>query len=246
MTKKKNYLYPDTLPDNITLQEIDVGKQMGLSKDVISKFVFWQGEQWWQARFPPTAECPEGKIFFTKNPKDPRVLNYAVDDVNGRARGNINWSNGESGNPKGRPKNSSNKITVKSVCDAMGANPVELLTSVMLSDVGTLRKYGVKDVKSITLAQKLSIAKYLSDKIVPNLKPVEVNESGDWEPNKIEGGEEESKYQIHVFTPGLEEQVKKNPEIQEKGVDRYLEDHKAEYEVDDEPDALIVFPTKEE
>jgi len=246
MSKKKNYLYPDTLPDNITLQEIDVGKQMGLSKDVISKFVFWQGEQWWQARFPPTAECPEGKIFFTKNPKDPRVLNYAVDDVNGRARGNINWSNGESGNPRGRPKSSSNRITVKSVCDAMGANPVEMLSAVLMSDVGVLRKYGVKNPKDITLAQKLSIAKYLSDKLLPNLKPVEVNESGDWEPNKIEGGEEESKYQIHVFTPGLEEQVKKNPEIQEKGVDRYLEDHKAEYEVEDEPDALIVFPTKEE
>lgn len=248
MTKKKNYLYPDTLPDNITLQEIDVGKQMGLSKDVISKFVFWQGEQWWQARFPPTAECPEGKIFFTKNPKDPRVLNYAVDDVNGRARGNINWSNGESGNPRGRPAGSKSKITVKSVCDAMGANPVELLTSVMLSDVGTLRKYGVKDVKSITLAQKLSIAKYLSDKIVPNLKPVEVGEDGDWQVNPaISEKTEEKRNQLQVYIPSARKPVTieatdaELAEIEQDGVDKYLENHPEVVEEAEETEAKFVW-----
>jgi hypothetical protein len=248
MTKKKNHIYPEELPDNITMQEMDIGKQMGLSKDVISKFVFWQGEQWWQARMPPTdkyPEYPDGRIYFTKNARDPKVLNFAVDQVNGKARGNLKWTDGEGGNPQGRPAGAKTRLSIKNVCDSMNTNPSELLVAIVSSDIGTLRKFGVKNPRDITLAQKLSTARYLTDKLVPNLKPVEVSESGDWEPNKIEGDQEESKYQIHVFTPGLEEQIKKNPEIQEKGLERYLDDHKAEYHEEDEPDALIIFPNEE-
>jgi hypothetical protein len=244
MTKKKNHIYPEELPDNITTQEMDVGKQMGLSKDVISKFIFWQGEQWWQARMPPTdkyPEYPDGRIYFTKNARDPKVLNFAVDQVNGKARGNLKWTDGEGGNPQGRPRNSTSRITVKNVCDKMGASPVEMLTAVLMSDVGTLRKYGVRNPKEITLAQKLSIAKYLSDKLVPNLKPVEIGEGGDWEPNKPEGHDtNDNTPQIQVYIPGKTERAVSFAaseadikEIESKGVDRYLEEHEV---VDTEKD----------
>ena len=197
---------------------------------------------------PPTdkyPEYPDGRIYFTKNARDPKVLNFAVDQVNGKARGNLKWTDGEGGNPAGRPAGAKTRISIKNVCDSMNTNPAELLVAIVSSDIGTLRKFGIKNPKEITLAQKLSTARYLTDKLVPNLKPVEVSESGDWEPNKIEGDQEESKYQIHVFTPGLEEQAKKDPEVQAKGIEKYLDVHKSEYHEEDEPDALIIFPNEE-
>jgi len=202
MTKKKNHIYPEELPDNITTQEMDVGKQMGLSKDVISKFIFWQGEQWWQARMPPTdkyPEYPDGRVYFTKNARDPKVLNFAVDQVNGKARGNLKWTDGEGGNPAGRPRGSS-RISIKSVCDSMGTNPVELLVATVSGDVGMLRKFGVKNPREVTLAQKLSIARYLTDKLVPNLKPTEIGEDGDYKINQIEKNEEE-RQTVQLYLP---------------------------------------------
>jgi hypothetical protein len=256
MTKKKNHIYPEELPDNITMQEMDIGKQMGLSKDVISKFIFWQGEQWWQARMPPTdkyPEHPDGRVYFTKNARDPKVLNFAVDQVNGKARGNLKWTDGEGGNPAGRPKNSTSRITVKNVCDSMGASPVEMLTAVLMSDVGTLRKYGVKNPKEITLAQKLSIAKYLSDKLVPNLKPVEIGESGDWEPNKIASDSaDEKRNQLQVYIPSVKKSVQIEAtdeevvEIEREGVDKYIERHPELVDMDDGQEAKFVWEVPNE
>jgi len=202
MTKKKNHIYPEELPDNITMQEMDVGKQMGLAKDVISKFVFWQGEQWWQARMPPTdkyPEHPDGRVYFTKNARDPKVLNFAVDQVNGKARGNLKWTDGEGGNPAGRPRGSG-RVSIKNVCDSMGTNPAELLVAIVSGDVGTLRKFGVKNPREITLAQKLSTARYLTDKLVPNLKPAEIAEDGDYKINQIEQNEEE-RQTVQLYLP---------------------------------------------
>jgi|SRR5690554_3457282 len=202
MSKQKNHIYPEELPDNITMQEMDVGKQMGLAKDVISKFVFWQGEQWWQARMPPTdkyPEHPDGRVYFTKNARDPKVLNFAVDQVNGKARGNLKWTDGEGGNPAGRPRGSS-RVSIKNVCDSMGTNPVELLVAAVSGDVGMLRKFGVKNPREVTLAQKLSIARYLTDKLVPNLKPTEIGEDGDYKINQIEKNEEE-RQTVQLYLP---------------------------------------------
>ena len=220
MTKKKNHIYPEELPDNITMQEMDVGKQMGLAKDVISKFVFWQGEQWWQARMPPTdkyPEHPDGRVYFTKNARDPKVLNFAVDQVNGKARGNLKWTDGEGGNPAGRPKNSTNRITVKNVCDSMGTNPVELLVAAVSGDVGMLRKFGVKNPRDVTLSQKLSIAKYLTDKLVPNLKPAEIADDGDYKINQIEQNEEE-RQTVQLYLP--EKGSKVNITLSEREADQ--------------------------
>jgi hypothetical protein len=197
---------------------------------------------------PPTdkyPEYPDGRIYFTKNARDPKVLNFAVDQVNGKARGNLKWTDGEGGNPQGRPRNSTSRITVKNVCDKMGASPVEMLTAVLMSDVGTLRKYGVKNPKEITLAQKLSIAKYLSDKLVPNLKPVEIGNDGDWEPNKLEGHDtNDNTPQIQVYIPGKTEKAVSFSaseadikEIESRGVDQYLKEH--EVSEPEEEDVLV-------
>jgi hypothetical protein len=197
---------------------------------------------------PPTdkyPEYPDGRIYFTKNARDPKVLNFAVDQVNGKARGNLKWTDGEGGNPQGRPRNSTSRITVKNVCDKMGASPVEMLTAVLMSDVGTLRKYGVKNPKEITLAQKLSIAKYLSDKLVPNLKPVEIGNDGDWEPNKLEGHDtNDNTPQIQVYIPGKTEKAVSFSaseadikEIESRGVNQYLKEH--EVSEPEEEDVLV-------
>jgi hypothetical protein len=243
MTKKKNHIYPEELPDNITTQEMDVGKQMGLSKDVISKFIFWQGEQWWQARMPPTdkyPEYPDGRIYFTKNARDPKVLNFAVDQVNGKARGNLKWTDGEGGNPQGRPAGAKTRISIKNVCDSMNTNPVELLVAAVSGDIGMLRKFGVKNPRDVTLAQKLSIARYLTDKLVPNLKPVEIGNDGDWEPNNIEGADtNDNTPQIQVYIPsaGKPLSIKASKEdieeIEATGIDSYLEKHQVEEESTD-------------
>lgn len=231
---KKNHLYPEALPEGLTLQEVNVSKQLGLEKEIISKFVFYKGEQWWQARMPPSDKYPEypmGRVYFTRNHKDPKILNYAVDEVNGKARGNLKWNDGNGGNPSGRPAGAKNKITVKSVCDNMGANPVELLVAAMTSDIGALRRYGVKNPKDITLAQKLSVARYLTDKLVPNIKPVEIGEDGEWNPNKVEGTEEERRNQLQVYIPSVKSSVKVSAteseieEIERDGVEKFLEKH---------------------
>jgi hypothetical protein len=127
----------------------------------------------------------------------------------------------------------------------MGASPVEMLTAVLMSDVGTLRKYGVKNPKEITLAQKLSIAKYLSDKLVPNLKPVEIGNDGDWEPNKLEGHDtNDNTPQIQVYIPGKTEKAVSFSaseadikEIESRGVDQYLKEH--EVSEPEEEDVLV-------
>jgi hypothetical protein len=222
---------------------MDVGKQMGLSKDVISKFIFWQGEQWWQARMPPTdkyPEYPDGRIYFTKNARDPKVLNFAVDQVNGKARGNLKWTDGEGGNPHGRPAGAKTRISIKNVCDSMNTNPVELLVAAVSGDIGMLRKFGVKNPRDVTLAQKLSIARYLTDKLVPNLKPVEIGNDGDWEPNNIEGADtNDNTPQIQVYIPsaGKPLSIKASKEdieeIEATGIDSYLEKHQVEEESTD-------------
>jgi hypothetical protein len=255
MSKQKNHIYPEELPDNITMQEMDVGKQMGLSKDVISKFIFWQGEQWWQARMPPTdkyPEYPDGRIYFTKNARDPKVLNFAVDQVNGKARGNLKWTDGEGGNPKGRPKGSS-RISVKSVCDSMGVNPPELLVAIVSGDIGMLRKFGVKNPREVTLAQKLSIARYLTDKLVPNLKPVEIGNDGDWEPNRVASDHEDGKRnQLQVYIPSVKKAVQIEAtddeilEIERDGVDKYIERHPELVDSDEEQDDKFVWEVQNE
>jgi hypothetical protein len=122
-----------------------------------------------------------------------------------------------------------------------------------MSDVGTLRKYGVKNPKEITLAQKLSIAKYLSDKLVPNLKPVEIGESGDWEPNKIASDSaDEKRNQLQVYIPSVKKSVQIEAtdeevvEIEREGVDKYIERHPELVDMDDGHEAKFVWEVPNE
>jgi len=135
----------------------------------------------------------------------------------------------------------------------MSANPVELLVATMTSDIGALRRFGVKNPKDITLAQKLSVAKYLTDKMVPNLKPVDVKESGDWEPNKVASDSgDEKRNQLQVYIPSIKNSVQIEAtdaevmEIERDGVDKYIERHPELVEADDEQEAKFVWEVPNE
>lgn len=215
-------LYPEDLPENFRLETIDVGNQMGLTRDVISKYTYVDGQQYWQAM------SAKG-IYYTINPKDPKILNY-VDEANPKIRGNISFSDGRGGNPAGRPKGSQNRVSVKKVCEDLSANPAELLAAILKSDLQTLKRYGVKDPRQITVAQKLKVAELLLNKLVPNLKSADLDAAGEPAISKdIEAKTERSQLQVYVptlqKTVSVEATEEELAEIASEGLEAFQEKH---------------------
>ena len=216
-------LYPEDLPESYRLETIDVGNQMGLTREVISKFVYVDGQQYWQA-------MSKKGYYFTINPKDPKILNYA-DEANPKIRGNIAFSDGRGGNPAGRPKGSQNRVSVKKVCEELSANPAELLAAILKSDLQTLKRYGIRDPRQITVAQKLKVAELLLNKLVPNLKSADLDNDGEPAISKDVEAKVE-RQQLQVYIPGVAKPVEVEAteeelaELQAEGVEAYQEKHK--------------------
>ena len=186
----------------------------------------------------------KGDVWVT-NVKDPRIINT----VTGKMRGNLSWA-GEGGNPAGKPQGAVNRKTAKSVCDALGVHPMELIAAYMSKDRKLLRKYGIyeKEYKTITAAQQLKSAMYLGDKLQANLKPAEMGLDG--EARLADGvAEEQERSQIQAYIPDM---VDDSPtlslskedyaEIQEVGAEAYMKSHEKElepYDESNEDDKLV-------
>lgn len=238
MSKDTKKLNPNQLPDGAKMITVDVAAQQGFEKPVLSQMILVDGVEYWQAEHYKTG------IYYTSNPRDPKILNYA-NSANPRPRGNLKFKDG-GGNPLGRPKDSRNKISVRQACENLNANPADFLAAVMVGNVAELRRYGVKDPKSVTVAQKIKCAELLVNKLVPNLKPADLGDDGE----AVTAREIETldkKPQIQVYLPQgqtasielTDEDVK---EIEENGVDKYIEDHQVElapYDSDDEDGELV-------
>ena len=235
-------LYPDDLPEHFEIVTVDVGQEFKLHKDIISKFVWVRGTQYWIARHHSTG------IYYTSNPKDPKILNYAQDPDNPKCRGNIKFANGLGGNINGRPKGSRNAISVKQVLEKLNANPAELLAGVMTGDIHTLKRYGIRDPRNITVAQKLKCAETLLNKTVANLKPVDLDVNGEPMLGGPDREVEEKRSQIQVYLPSTGTKVSIDAteddiaEIEEVGIDNYLSNHAGEnlpYNEEDEEESLV-------
>ena len=256
MSKKKATLLRTWVPEeqaklkeifkHVPEIEVDVGKENGLPDDkpVISTKVIWNDKVYWKAIYKQYISEDCTGIFWTDNPKDPKILNHAT----GKGRGNVNWQS-EGGNPSGKPKGITNRISAKEACAKLGANPADFLAAVMVGDVPTLKKYRVYDAKNITLAQKIKSAETLLKKMVPDLKPAELGIDGEAALSS-ELQQQEERSQLQVYIPSLSgENVPIEVSLEEKeeieragGVEAYMKEHEAEtapYDKDDEEGAYV-------
>jgi len=188
----------------------------------------------------------KGDVWVT-NVKDPRIINT----VTGKMRGNLSWA-GEGGNPAGKPQGAVNRKTAKSVCDALGVHPMELIAAYMSKDRKLLRKYGIyeKEYKTITAAQQLKSAMYLGDKMQGNLKPAEMGLDGEaMLGHNSQDSLDDAKELVQVYLPEKGSHVEiavseaELNQINQLGAEKYMEKHKDELLVydKDNPDDVITW-----
>ncbi len=230
----------EELPPNFEIVTVDVGQQYKLNKEIISKFVWVQGVQYWVAKHHSSG------IYYTSNSKDPKILNYLNADEP-RCRGNIKFADGMGGNPAGKPQGARNRISVKQALEKLNANPAEFLAGIMTGDIHVLKRYGVKDPRNITVAQKIRVSEVLLSKISPNLKPVDLDSDGE-QMLGSEGVSTENRPQIQVYIPSMGKQVAIDAteqdiaEIEEVGIEDYLKNHEKEnlhYDSEDEEESMV-------
>lgn len=200
----ENGVYPDRfpgddLPENVQIHIADIAAEQGLDRELLSKYVILGGNQYWMASHYKTG------IYFTKNANDPKVQDWSKGTP--KARGFLKFVK-EGGNSLGRPKNSKNRISVQQALETVGGNPAEFLAGVMKGDIATLKRYNIRNPKDVTIAQKLKCAETLLNKLVPNLKPVDLDPEG----NPVGAGNDkdqgEGKQTVQVYLPEKGSSVK--------------------------------------
>ncbi len=226
MSKKNDRLSQDLIDSLETIQvDCSVDQQDGTKKVILSNKKVYEGVDYWQARHPSNGS------YWTSKDRNPQILNYATDPP--RCRGNIKFIDGTGNNKEGRPKGSMNKKSVQEVLDSTMSDPSTFLAGVMKGDVAILKSYGVHSPKTVTLAQKISCAMKLIDKQHGNVKPVDVDSSGNVLGSSGDNSGEEKRKQIQAYIPAMPEKIEATEEevveYEEKGHDKYLSDHKDEY-----------------
>lgn len=222
----------------VTPSEVDLGQYLKKEKELKCLKVHWNGMEFWKG-----FQNGNGKgEFWTTNKNSPTIINLCT----GKPRGNLAWAE-EGGNPAGKPKGAKNRISVRDVCDTVGVNPAELIAAVAKRDKGLLRKYGVHDLKNLSLAMQVKCAMYLLDKQVPNLKPADIGADGEAQLS-TEVQEVDTSKQIQAYIPAMQTepvlQLSKEQyeEIEQVGVKQYMKDHEHEtepYDVNDGDESMV-------
>ena len=242
MAKKPKLIRQEVVDENnLNVILVDCSHLTNGKKEVSSKHVIYEGIEYWQARHSTSG------IYYTANPKDPKVLTFSDSGYpEGRNRGNLVWSDGKGGNPAGRAEGSLNKVTVKSACDNLGVHPAEFLAAIMKGDHNTLRQYGVRDTKGITLSQKLLCATKLLDKTQGNVKGVDVDAEGNLLGSLGQAQVTDERKAVQAYIPSMPQVISATPEeakeYLEKGVDEYMNEHKGDnlpYDKDNEEEVLV-------
>lgn len=225
----------EDMPSDLVRHDIDLSYLFNGEKTLRSIKVVRDGTELWLARHHSKGD------YFTNNTRDPKILNTETD----RPRGNISWRQG-GGNPTGRPKGATNRISVKQACERMNANPAEFLAALVSGRTSALKQHHIKDPKSLTLAQRIKAAEILLNKTVPNLRSVDLGTDG--EPSvPQETLEQEASQKIQVYLPqkgayveveASEEEIK---QMHTLGADNYLTKHESDvlpYDKEDEDDTF--------
>ena len=224
---------------------VDIGeKYLDGKKEILSEKFVWDNMEYWRARDGHSVSETCNGDYWTTNFRDPKILNV----LNDRCRGNIQWGI-EGGNPAGKPKGAAKRISAKAACEKLGVNPADLIAGIMAKDRHTLKKYGIHDIKNITVAMQLKTAFYLMDKQVPSLKLAELGTDG--EPvisEDISKLEKRSQIQAYIPTYSQDQKVlnisKEDYESieSEGGVNDYLKNHEDElnpYDKSNENEAMV-------
>jgi hypothetical protein len=235
----ENGIYPDRfpgddLPENVQIHVADIAAEQGLDRDLISKYVILGGHQYWLASHYKTG------VYFTKNANDPKVQDFSKGTP--KARGFLKFVK-EGGNSLGRPRGSKNRISVQQACESLGANPAEFLVGIMKGDIGTLKRYNIRNPKEVTVAQKMKSAEILLHKLAGNIKSVDLDSDGN-PVGTATKDQEETKQTVQVYLPEKGSSVKIELSEREaeqiagvKDVGKYLEEHLDNSSLDIEQDA---------
>lgn len=221
--------------------EVDLSFMVQSGKEIRSVKVIYNGMELWKA-FNKSAKNPEDQTYYTESPKAPQILNVAVNPP--KIRGNLSWMD-SGGNPAGKPKGTMNRVSVKQACERLGANPADFLVGVLTGDVGTLKRYRVKDPQNVTLAQKMKCAELLLHKLVPNLKPADIDSDGE---ARVENASTDDKVQFHVIMPGQPDPIavegtkEELEELEEVGAEEFIKNRKVEtipYDETNEEESMV-------
>lgn len=238
MAKKKSVIVrPDQVVDCVRT-EIDLSFYFDDGRELKSIKIDYLGDEYWLAKHHQTGE------YFTDNAKDPKILDTSKNPP--RPRGSLQWMRGEN-QSKGRPKGAGNKISVKQACERLNANPAEFLAAMMTGNIGELKRHKIKNPHEVTIAQKLKCAEILLNKLVPNLKPVDIDEEGNHiTPKQLEDANQRSQIQVYIpsaqRTVAIEATEAEVEELETVGVDQFIKNHEKEampYDSEDEEEEFV-------
>lgn len=237
--QKAVIVYDDDMPNDLVRHDVDLSYLFNGEKELRSVKVIRDGVEFWLGRHPSKG------LFWTTNDRDPKILNTITE----RPRGNIKWMQG-GGNPHGKPKGSKNFISAKQACEKLGVHPAEFLAGIVSGCPTELRKYRIKDPKSVTVAQKIKCAELLLSRTSPALKPAEMNSEGN--PSISEGvqkDEESQRIQVYLPEKGASVEIETSKEeaaqLAALGVDTYMRQHEQEYTHYDKSDEDDTYLWKE-
>lgn len=209
-------------------------------KELVSSRIDWNGRTLWLAEHNIRGR------YWTTNTRDPKILNLrAINSVTGeyeaRPRGSIAFATGELGRTSGgRTKGAVSRQSVAQACANMNVQPAAFLAAVVSGNIGVLKQYRVKDPHNIPLSVKVKVAEVLLNKLQGNARPVDVDAYGEPIDMKALNAGDASKPQLQVYIPSTKQKAtipvthQEAEEIEQSGIEAYLEKHKDALEITDE------------
>jgi hypothetical protein len=181
---------------------VDFSEQMKPNKDgspriVMSESVKYGKETLWKAI------NNKGEIYWTNSKKSPQIINTHT----GRGRGNIAFTNGDVAKLGGRPAGAKNRISAKTVCDNLNIHPAEYAAAILTSDPALCRKYGIKDIKEITIKNKEAAMKELYNRMEGQAKAQQLDKYGDVVED-VQDSEKDVTNAFQIYIPKASDEVK--------------------------------------
>lgn len=163
----------------------------GTPKIMMSESVMYGKQKLWKAM------NNKREIYWTSSSKSPQIINLHTK----KQRGNIAFMNGDVAKLGGRPAGARNRISAKTVCDHLNIHPAEYAAAILTSDPALCRKYGIKDIKEITIKNKEAAMKELYNRMEGAAKANQLNRDGEI---VDEGGSDKEGVVFQVMVPSSE------------------------------------------
>lgn len=199
----KVHIQDEDLPYQLReeIELVDFSEKVKPNKDgseriIMSESVKYGKETLWKA------VNNKGEYYWTNSTKSPQIVNTHT----GRGRGNIAFINGDVAKLGGRPAGAKNKVNAKTVCDNLGIHPAEYAAAILTSDPALCRKYGIKDIKEITIKNKEACMKELYNRMEGQAKAQQLDKYGDVVENQIDS-EKDVTDAFQIYIPKASQEV---------------------------------------